>query len=1136
MNVGHSLLWCVLTAVAVPGAERPASVSFAHVPELVAAGESFSVHVHYQLKPGLTSQLNVELKNAENEVLHAARRQVAGTGTARTAFNAPVVPQPLQVAAWVGTDWRRALSPIVHIQLTNVLSPKRAAARRAVLDRQRRGAAQFLKTLGPLPKDKYAIALLRDPKLPSHDPKLADDFAQMLRKAGHEVTLINADLLCNPHAITTDRFDMLFLPSCHTLPGDAGPVIKRYCDKGGDLAALGTPAFRHVLAKVGGQWVSQEGWRKLLQEQPTQHVLFSFDGDDRTKWERHTNAPKSPITCELVPGKKGKALHVAIPQMGGWDGYASPKLDEPFPPDNKLTCLWAKGAGETDRLMLEWREKDGSRWIATFPVGHEWRRVVLAPGDFHFWQSVKHRGFAGDTFKPENAVQCVLGVAHTHTGHRSGHYEFLIDELGTAPATADTPEFLSPPILENFSPSYKFYELDDMDYLHEPGSMHIVGGQDVSAVPSRAYGHHPRPGAGGWGKGRTWRWRPLLCAWRKRRDSMPRQTGDRWRGAVVSLYVDSAVGSVRLAIGVDDVGWYRGSRSTRLITEATDTIAIGLFLLEGGPEFYAYRPSERVRIGATVLNLSRHERRGLAVVLDDASGSGLTYVVDPPPSLGPGQSITSARDVPLDRDGALILSELDQARVNSTLTEVRAYTPEAVADRKFVTVREGDFWLDGKRWYPHGVNYMPSSGIGTEDHEYFEYWMGAKPYDPEIIQRDLERCKAMGLNSVSIFIYHRSLGANNLLDFLRRCDESPLNLKVNLSIRPGTPMDADYWPKWKEIIERNRLWEFDVIWAYDIAWEPFFGADGSWRQYDGLWREWVVKKYGTLDAARKAWGRNIVGGVSTRRDQDSRDGDIPPTKKAGEEVTCPTGWQLTHDGPHRKFVADYRHFVDELVHQRYKLAYDRIKSIDPHHLISFRMTVTGDPTYNWDRKMPYDFKGVCRAMDFLAPEGYGRIGDWERVKPGMFTVAYARMCAQGKPVFWAEAGVSAWDNARMESTPEKLAFQGRYFRDYYKMMLASHSNGIAWWWYPGGYRVGERSDYGIINPDGTDRPVTKVIREHAKQFTAERVIPKPNYWITVDRDADARGLHGIYEKVKDEYWRAIEAGKVVGLREKTRDP
>jgi hypothetical protein len=150
----------------------------------------------------------------------------------------------------------------------------------------------------------------------------------------------------------------------------------------------------------------------------------------------------------------------------------------------------------------------------------------------------------------------------------------------------------------------------------------------------------------------------------------------------------------------------------------------------------------------------------------------------------------------------------------------------------------------------------------------------------------------------------------------------------------------------------------------------------------------------------------------------------------------------------------------------------------------------------------------------------------------MFTVAYARHCAPDKPVFWAEAGCSVWDHEAMRPDPAKLEFQARFYRDFYRMMLASHSNGVAWWWYPGGYRANERSDYGIINPDGTDRPVTKVIRELVPKFTAERTIPKPDTWIDIDRDADARGLFGIYEKAKGAYWRAIEQGKAPGLRAK----
>jgi hypothetical protein len=40
----------------------------------------------------------------------------------------------------------------------------------------------------------------------------------------------------------------------------------------------------------------------------------------------------------------------------------------------------------------------------------------------------------------------------------------------------------------------------------------------------------------------------------------------------------------------------------------------------------------------------------------------------------------------------------------------------------------------------------------------------------------------------------------------------------------------------------------------------------------------------------------------------------------------------------------------------------------------------------------------------------------------------------------------------------------------------------------------------------------------------------PDYWISVDRDRDARGLNGIYETAKEEYWKAIQDGRRPGLK------
>ena len=131
------------------------------------------------------------------------------------------------------------------------------------------------------------------------------------------------------------------------------------------------------------------------------------------------------------------------------------------------------------------------------------------------------------------------------------------------------------------------------------------------------------------------------------------------------------------------------------------------------------------------------------------------------------------------------------------------------------------------------------------------------------------------------------------------------------------------------------------------------------------------------------------------------------------------------------------------------------------------MSNAGNPTYDWDGRMAYDFPYLAGGVDFLAPEAYGRIGDWERVKPGWFTVVYARWAAPHLPVVWAEMGVSAWNRSLCRVTPAEMAFQAEFYKAFYQMLIGSGSDGVFSWWYPGGFRYGETSDYGVINADGT---------------------------------------------------------------------
>jgi hypothetical protein len=401
---------------------------------------------------------------------------------------------------------------------------------------------------------------------------------------------------------------------------------------------------------------------------------------------------------------------------------------------------------------------------------------------------------------------------------------------------------------------------------------------------------------------------------------------------------------------------------------------------------------------------------------------------------------------------------------------------------------------------------MPSSGIGIGG-EVFEQWLDRAAYDPEIIDRDLRRIQDLGLNSVSAFVYRRALPAMNLLDFLRRARD--LGLRVNLSLRPGTPMDFR-WQEMRELIEGFRLAENDTVFAYDLAWEPSHYDHRHQRSYAPLWAEWAVKRHGSLEAAERAWG-------------------VPMPREDGKPGVPPSS-MLVNDGPWRKLVADYRAFLDDLVGSRYAEARRLVRSVDPRHPVSFRMQHAGDPTLNWEALLPYDFPGLRDAIDIWEPEAYGRIGDWDRVKAGSFTAAWARMWDPSKPLIWAEIGYTVWDPSLSAPSPGRQEFAARYYRDFYRMMRESGADGVFFWWWPGGFRLNENSDFGIIEPDGTDRPVTRVIREEGRRFLEAPKPPPPDRWIEVDRDRDARGLFGIYEAVGEEYWRAVSGGKTPGLR------
>jgi hypothetical protein len=576
----------------------------------------------------------------------------------------------------------------------------------------------------------------------------------------------------------------------------------------------------------------------------------------------------------------------------GWETFASPAWETPFPPNHSLTCLRVRGGPHTRSLILEWAERDGSRWIATLEITPEWRSYTLAPEAFKAWQPPAGRGGPGDRLNVTDAVRFTVRVATSHHAIVDPRQEYWIDELGTAPnpfGDAAAPPDFQPPHLESLCPGYQFFDVTtrvQVQPSHEKMAIEPWERRDrvddwafEPAYAVRAI--HPRPRGIGFDQGRPWRWEPLLGAYDPRSprvvpwraddpnlikfagvDALPAEM-PHYRGALAMLLVHVEPpyrGGVWAGFTPSEPHFFQQPLVTQALRQVLERMRRGLFLVEGGtdpitvPGRIVENAGERyvrdegeVRLGARVINAGKSPARVEVVgTLGMAWNPGTLGGFRKELTLVPGQVEAVQGTVWV---GDTTVAEIDLYSANDPADLARIEWLDALrhdakvwypgyphgpcldGEPEFVRLVPGGFEYRGEPWKAHGVNYMPSSGIGLNQQTWFEHWLGRGAYDPSVIQRDLERIRSLGFNSVSAFIYYRSLDAGHLFDFLRRCEA--LGLLVNLSLRPGTPMDFR-WPEMKAMIEHYQLASHPTVMAYDLAWEPSHYDEIYQRRHPGF--------------------------------------------------------------------------------------------------------------------------------------------------------------------------------------------------------------------------------------------------------------------------------------------------------------
>lgn len=968
-------------------------------------------------------------------------------------------------------------------------------------------------------------ALAKNPKaallkagMPEGDTQLLEKLDDLLESQDYKVETLGFEDLEN-----LTRFDLLVLPDGSNLPAASVGSVKAFVEDGGNILALNAPLWQRSLIKIDNQWLTRDDYALSKASEPPSNVLYDFQSDDLSKWSRSGNEIGTvDATHEVVeegPEEGIRSLNVKIPKLTSWDTFSVTDIEKPFPENHTLTVFSAKGAPGTNQLAVEWGEKDRSRWIAVIPLTTQWKRYVLKPQDFKRYTDPATDRPRTSVFNPANADKMSIGLAFTHTTSiGEGPHQYWISMFGTDAPNEEYEAYLtmiSPPALDTLSPDYKFFNSTDVKSIKTRDDQCVVTKAELT-VPEQFSSSYARPRGVGLNRRRDWRWIPLL-------ESV--SPDGIWRGVPATLLIHPEGkyrGGVWASFAIGDMDWYKTPEVLNMLGEILQFMKQKVYILDAGADFFTYFEDQAITLGANIVNFDDSPAdTHLKVRLSEIDTQKTVYSAEMPLEIPAGEidSITTSY-MPKQWNKGGYIAQVDVLKEGSVIDtirhEVHLWRPKE--EKEYITIDSGEFILNSERWRANGINYMPSSGLGMEQGSYFEHYLHAPSYDPEVYRRDLDHVKDIGFNAVSIFIYgdmYKGIANKdqNLLDILRLLEER--GIKANLSLRPGDPVN--HWDSKKieemiiDFIDYYRLAENDTVFAYDLAWEPSFGHHRDRKKWDEQWKAWVIERYGSIENAEKDW-------------------DIPIPRDDDGKVTNPLPDQVDLPGEWDRMTAAYRRFLDFLLYKKYSYAKRVIHEVDPHHFISFRMSEAANPTYRWEGRITYDFPYLAAALDFLSPEAYGRFGTWERTRPGWFVYEYAAWAAPEQPMIWAEAGITVWDTSRKTQSEYRLKFAAESYERFYRLLISSCADGVFYWWYPGGFRYGENSDYGVINPDGTDREITRVIREKGQEFLQGPSVKPVDIWLEIDRDADPAGATGIYDEVKEEFWAAIEEGKRPGLR------
>ncbi len=925
------------------------------------------------------------------------------------------------------------------------------------------------------------------------------------------------------------EYGIVIIAGVEKMTSSSRAAIQNYMNNGGRVLTLGGPAFETTLYEFEGDFYARDEYLNLainaLDDENKQLLIDTSTTSVKAKFNRSSDATTTSFELEVGDyGLKGSSrqLFHEVSNLSSWDNivYRFNTTYEVESTGLTAICFWAKAMDDhTGSIYIEVTDANGSRWTTTATLTQEWAYKVLIPTDFSWWHdSATPKGDVPDF---NGLKQFTVGFAKSGQSITSGHHSYCISDVTLASSPSiETEIHLA---LDTISPIYELYPITNGAELVTNENQVFVSERDYKLSDEIISCFPGRQGLG-YNNNRTSRFVPLIevkdekglhsgyAAWMHIFSSTNATINGKMEGSMLACF--SSVSSE-----------FYNADGIAAIVETAKAMTRGLYIVEGGTDefIYAVEDTDKITAGIAFVDLTGNKNNDLVASI--ALYKGNTKLGE---FSSTNLAIKAIRNSISQIYGSYDISKGQPDRAVATLMlngevidkieqEVKFWAPKE--NPSFVYIEDGYFKKDGKIVNFFGVNYMPSYGIAEPNGTYFENYVMRAAYDPTVIANDLDRLVDLGMNSVSVFVHYQyAIDNNNMLDLIQQCEER--GIYVNLSIRDVCyPLMNYKEAETEKLITYQHFHENDNVYAYDICWEPRVGAYDDTRyigrqSYDAAWLEWINVQYGSLAAAEKAWGVTL-----------SKTAEGAPY--VSDAVLDST------EAKYLKVTSAYYRFLDDHIAKIMNEGILHMQPIAPNQLITFRMSMSGSG-YRFGSYKPsthcFDFSSLATTLAYMEPEGYALSDNPAAALQIPIANAYARYIQPESPIVWKEFGKHVWnqqDDCNFYPSASALQASADYYAYTLEYCLKSYTSGMYAWYYAGGYRINEKSDYGIINPDGSDRPVTALLREYAPKFINQGERPEAEVLIEVERDNMVGGMFGIYEQAKDEARKAFDEGKFI---------